>query len=152
MTKEAVLKDISLFAALTKSQVAKFAKITKEKKYKSGDIILEQGVEGDALYVVKEGQVEVSKSEGEVRSTLVTLEVGEHFGEMSLLEGQPTSARVSADGDVTLLIIPREKFLKLLNENIAIGHKVYKSLAYALSKRLRSTSADLATWKPSFEF
>jgi len=151
MTNVGILKDISLFAGLDEPQVVRFAQITEEKKCKSGDIILEQGVEGDALYVVKEGQVEVSKSEGEVRSTLVTLEVGEHFGEMSLLEGQPTSARVSADGDVTLLIIPREKFLKLLNEDIAIGQKVYRSLAYVLSKRLRSTSADLATWKPSFD-
>ena len=151
MTNVGILKDISLFAGLDEPQVARFAQITEEKKYKSGNIILEQGVEGDALYVVKEGQVEVSKSEGEVRSTLVTLEAGEHFGEMSLLEGQPTSARVSADGEVTLLIIPREKFLKLLNEDIAIGQKVYRSLAYVLSKRLRSTSADLATWKPSFD-
>jgi len=147
-----ILKGISLFAGLDEAQVAKFAEITDEKKYNSGDIILEEGVEGNALYVIKQGQVEVTKSEGEVRSTLVTLEVGEHFGEMSLLEGQPTSARVSADGVVTLLLIPRKKFLSLLNEDVAIGHKVYRALAYALSKRLRSTSADLATWKPSFDF
>jgi len=149
---EVLLKGVSLFKELDDSQIARFSDITDEKQYESGDTILEEGVEGDALYVVKEGQVEVSKMEEEVKSTIVTLEAGEQFGEMSLLEGQPTSASVSADGKVILLIIPRRKFLELLDEDVNIAAKVYKAFAYSLSRRLRSTSADLATWKPSFDF
>jgi len=147
-----MLKGISIFEDLNELQLNRFAEVAEEKEYKSGEVILDEGVEGDALYVVKEGQVEVSKQENEVRSTLVTLEAGEHFGEMSLLEGQPTSAKVSADGRVVLLVIPREKFLEVLESDDGIGAKVYKALAYALSRRLRSTSADLATWKPGFDF
>ncbi len=147
-----ILKGISLFEGLDESRLKKFSDVADEKEYQSGEVILDEGVEGDALYVVKEGQVEVSKQEDEVRSTLVTLEAGEHFGEMSLLEGQPTSAKVSADGRVVLLVIPREKFIEVLEGDEVIAAKVYKALAYALSRRLRSTSADLATWKPGFDF
>lgn len=150
--KEELLRGIVLFKELTDSHVRKFAELTGEKQYESGEIILEQGVSGDALYVVKEGQVIVSRIEESNEIAIVTLEAGEQFGEMSLIEGAPTSARVKADGKITLLMIPREKFLALLNEEDAIAARVYKALAYSLSRRLRSTSADLATWKPSFDF
>jgi len=152
MPHKELLRNVGLFKDLDDSLLDKFAAITEEKNYESGETILDEGVEGDALYIIEEGQVEVTKTEDETASTIVTLEVNEHFGEMSLLEGLPTSARVSADGQVKLLVIPRLKFISLLDENEAIGAKVYRALAYALSHRLRSTSADLATWKPSFDF
>ena len=152
MLAKKLLKEISLFSDIEDDELEKFVEICDERNYDNGEVVLEEGVEGDALYIVKEGQVEVTKVEGEVRSTLVTLEAGEHFGEMSLLESQPTSARVSADGRLSLLLIPREKFAKLLEQDINVAAKVYKALAFALSRRLRSTSADLATWKPGFDF
>ena len=146
-----VLKGVQLFSELSDDQLLKFSEIAEEKAYNSGEIILEQGIEGNALYVVKQGQVEIAKTDAGANSTIVTLESGEHFGEMSLLEGQPTSARVKADGEVKILVIPRNKFLSLLDGNVDIAAIVYKSLAFSLSRRLRTTSTDLATWKPSFE-
>jgi len=152
MANIALLRQGSLFADLTDEEILRFAQISDKIELGSGDVIIEEGAEGDALYLIEEGQVVVTKSEGEVRSTLVTLEQGEQFGEMSLLEAAPTSARVSADGVVTLLKIPRLKFIELLDSDYKIAAKVYKALAHSLSHRLRTTSADLVTWKPGFDF
>lgn len=152
MADIALLRQGSLFADLADEEIQRFAQISDKIELGSGDIIIEEGAEGDALYIVEDGQVVVTKSENEVRSTIVTLERGEQFGEMSLIEAAPTSARVSADGAVTLLKIPRKKFLELLDSDYKIGAKVYKALAHSLSRRLRQTSADLVTWKPGFDF
>ena len=147
-----LLKQGSLFKELTDEELRQFAEIAETKELASDEIIIEEGSEGDALFIVEEGQVVVTKTEGDVRSTIVTLERGEQFGEMSLIEKALTSARVSADGAVTLLKIPRARFLELLEANDRIAAKIYKALAYSLSRRLRQTSADLVTWKPGFDF
>jgi CRP/FNR family cyclic AMP-dependent transcriptional regulator len=151
MADIALLKEGMLFANLTDKELKRFAAISETSDLDSGAIIIEEGAEGDGIYIVEEGQVIVSKSEGEVRSTIVTLERGEQFGEMSLIESAPTSARVSADGAVKLIKIPRNKFMELLEKDYKIAAKVYKALAYSLSRRLRATSSDLVTWKPGFD-
>ncbi len=147
-----LLRQGTLFGELDDDQLAKFAGISETREYCAGDIIIAEGAEGDSLYIVEEGKVTVTKSENEVKSTLGTLEEGEQFGEMSLLESAPTSAQVAADGKVLLLVIQREKFIRLLDEETLIAAKVYKAMALSLSKRLRATSADLITWKPEFDF
>lgn len=147
-----LIKQGLLFRSLTDDEARLFADIAEKSEIESGKVIIEEGAEGNAIYIVEEGQVAVTKSEGDVRSTIVTLERGEHFGEMSILESAPTSARVSADGAVTLLKIPRSKFIEIIEKNDKVAAKVYKSIALALSHRLRHTSADLVTWKPGFEF
>ena len=151
MADIALMKQGTLFANLTDEELKGFADISESSELDSGAIIIEEGSEGDGIYIIEEGQVIVSKSEGDVRSTIVILERGEQFGEMSLIEGAPTSARVSADGAVKLIKIPRGRFMELLENNDKLAAKIFKALAYSLSRRLRATSTDLVTWKPAFD-
>ena len=150
--KKELLRNVNVFKDLKEGELKVFSKIVTSEKYKDGEIIIEEGGEGDSLYIVEEGVVLVSKLEGEIRAEIVTLSRGEQFGEMSLLEDARTSARVSAKGDVKLLRISRDDFTRVLSANDALSAKVYHALALSLSRRLRHTSDDLVTWKPSFEF
>jgi len=145
-----LLRNIRLFKELEDEELERFMRIAKEEKYGAGSIIIEEGAEGRALYIVKSGTVVVSKIDGSLESELVKLFAGEHFGEMSLVEDAKTSARVSAYNDVICLIIPREGFQKLLESDYKLSAKVYKAFTQTLCDRLRQTSQDLVAWKPEF--
>jgi len=147
-----LLKKVVLFSRLDDDELKKFADIAEVKTYQPGDVIIEEDTEGRALFVIKRGTVSVTKIDGEVETEIVKLVVGEHFGEMSLIEDAHTSARVTAYNDVECLVIDRKPFLELMDNEIPIAAKVYKNFTKSLSERLRATSSELVTWKPDIEF
>ena len=74
---------------------------------------------------------------------------GETFGEMSLIEGNRTSARVKAYNEVDCLLITKEDLFNLMGKDVQISARVYKNFTRMLSERLRITSEELSTWKAS---
>jgi len=146
-----LIRNIRLFKELEDRELEKFLAIAEEKKFAKGAIIIEEGTEGKALYIVKNGTVEVTKIDGALESELGKLFAGEHFGEMSLVDDARTSARVKAYNDLVCLVIPRSEFQKLLESDDQIAAKVYKAFTRTLCDRLRQTSQDLVAWKPEFQ-
>jgi CRP-like cAMP-binding protein len=69
--------------------------------------VVHEGDEGDRVYLVADGRLEVSSSD----RTLDVLEAGELFGEMALLRGQPRNATVTALEDATLYGLGKDEFL-----------------------------------------
>ena len=80
------LKTIILFRDLPVAQLDKVAKLVHEKSFPKYHVIFEEGESGDALYIIHNGLVKISKeaSDGRVK-TLALLKNGEFFGEMSVL-------------------------------------------------------------------
>ncbi len=145
-----LIRNIRIFKELDDQELEKFLAIAREEQFPAGSIIIEENTEGKALYVIKTGSVVVSKIDGSLESEIAKLFAGEHFGEMSLVEDAKTSARVTAHNDVVCLVIPREEFQKLLEEDYKLAAKIYKAFTQALCDRLRQTSQDLVVWKPEF--
>lgn len=143
-----LLKKVRIFEGLSDEDLEKFAAISAEDSFPPDSVIIEEGVEGRALYIVKRGTVRVSKLESETETELTKLVAGEAVGEMSLIEDTVTSARVSAVNDVDCLIIPRDAFLDLMERDVHIAAKVYFNFTRIMSERLRITSQELFTWKP----
>ena len=89
-----------------------------------GTVIIREGDAGQGLFVVLAGEVEVLKQDGgEVAGkeiALARLRAGEVFGEMSLLNNQPTSATVRAVRPSTILFLAREYFQRLIQALPAI--------------------------------
>ena len=152
MESAALLKKVRLFHELDDPQLEKFSQVTQVQSYGPNDVIIEEGAEGRALYIIKRGTVKVLKIDGEVTSELVKLVAGEHFGEMSLVEEAKTSARVAAHNQVECLVIAREDFQRILEADTAMAAKVYKAFTQTLCDRLRATSSELVTWKPEIGF
>ena len=152
MESVALLKKVRLFQELSDPEIEKFGQATRIQTYAPSQVIIEEGAEGRALYIIKRGTVKVVKIDGEVISELVKLVAGEHFGEMSLVEDAKTSARVVAHNEVECLVISREDFQRILDFNVAIAAKVYKAFTQSLCDRLRATSSELVTWKPEISF
>lgn len=147
-----LLKKVRMFRDLPEAGIQKFAAVTRTETFQAKDVIIEQGSEGRALYIIKRGTVSVIKLDGEVTSELVKLVAGEHFGEMSLVENAKTSARVAAHNQVECLVISRSDFEQIVNSDPVLAATVYKAFTQTLCDRLRATSAELVTWKPEVGF
>lgn len=107
------------------------------ESFAAGDVIVSQGDEGTSMYIVVEGEVDVSYDE----QRSVRLGVGESFGEMSLIDKGPRSATVTAVTDVTLAPISQGSFLVLVHDTPYFALEVMRSL----SDRLRRANQMPAT-------
>jgi CRP-like cAMP-binding protein len=146
-----LIQDTFLFQFLDFDETVALAGLICKDARKKGEAIINEGSLGEALYIIEKGSVKVFKGEGDSKEELAVLKKGELFGEMSLIEDALTSASVVADTDVALLVIKREEFDSLLNENRDVALKIYKTFCLTLSERLRRTSEELSKLKFKME-
>src|SRR5919107_1823047 len=102
-------------------------------------IVLREGDPGDALYVVLEGELEVTKRQGSQEVLLAMYEPGQFFGEMALLEQAPRSASVRTLRESTLLVISQAAFQTLLSCSASAPLRIL----HTVTSRLRSTESAL---------
>lgn len=103
-----------------------------EERFKEGDIIFCEYEPGDYLYIIKEGEVRISKIQKDKEKILDILKPGSIFGEMALIENDRRSATAIAETDVVLIKIKRENFELLTTTNPGWA----LSLMKLLSKRI----------------
>jgi CRP/FNR family cyclic AMP-dependent transcriptional regulator len=141
-----LLQRVPLFRTLGFSETMALSEICKIESKEDSHIIIHQDSLGQALYILKDGSATVKRRDPitGVESTLATLNQGELFGEMSLIDDQLASADVIAKGPVELLVIPRRDFEKLLASNDKLAIKVYRCFCAALSDRLRKANSRAA--------
>ena len=144
------LKKIELFQSLRNDNVrlAKLAKIVSWQNCRAGDQVLTEGKEGSELYILFRGAVSVFKRTLDRESyTIGTLEDDEDvfFGELALMDEEVRSASVIADTDCEFLVINREDFTKLGEEDPWLGLLVTRAIGRQLCKRLRKANHDIIT-------
>ena len=128
------LATVPLFSGLDRSELEKFAEVTREKSYPKGSVILFEDDPGDSLFVVRDGRVKVVLIGEDGREVILgVLGVGEYFGELSLIDDRPRSAHVIAMEDSNLLVLRREDFRKRVESSPSVAW----SLLTELSRRLR---------------
>jgi CRP-like cAMP-binding protein len=133
-----LLKGVDIFEGLTEQELRRVAAICREAKYAKGQIVTSQGEEGDEMFIVRDGLVEVTVGEaGEGPRTVVNLGTGQVVGEMALVDRGPRSATVRCVTDATLNVIERDAFENLCQASAQIGMVVYRNLAADLSFKLR---------------
>lgn len=131
-----MLGKTSLWSGLSKEDLKKIVKSSKEREYETGDTIVRKGEGGIGFYLVLDGSVEI-KSDG---TTLSKLGPGQFFGEMSLLDNQPRSADVVAIEPSRCLILTAWSFNALISNNPRISLKMLQEFA----RRLRNTDRALS--------
>jgi CRP-like cAMP-binding protein len=109
--------------------------------YADGERIFSQGDRGDEMYIVQDGEVEIvlTADDGTVVS-LVTLERGDFFGEMAVLEGAPRTASARAHTECRVLPVSGATFAKILRNNPEISIRLMRKLCARLrgaEERLR---------------
>lgn len=89
----------------------------KNPRFKSGEVILKQGDDGNSAYLIVSGAVEVAVGEGSRSKTVATLGAGDVFGEMSLLAPGPRSATVRATDDTECVVTSYDDFMDSIRDN-----------------------------------
>ncbi|MEM9192823.1 MAG: cyclic nucleotide-binding domain-containing protein [Myxococcota bacterium] len=79
-----------------------------------GTVVIREGAEGQGLYVVLNGELDVSKVDGEEKVLLATLKPGDVFGEISLIHDEPTTATVTAASNATVMFLAKNVFHRLV--------------------------------------
>ncbi len=106
------------------------------KKIPPGTVLFNEGDRGEEMYILQSGRVKISKRIRGVEKTLATLEKGEFFGEMAILNDKPRSASAETIEECEMLMIDRKTFDALIRGNAEIAVRFIKRLA----DRLRETN------------
>lgn len=111
-----------------------------ERSFKAGDLIVKEGEHGAEMFVIRSGKVAVSREVNGTDVAVATLDRGDFFGEMSLLESMPRSASARAIEDTTLLVLrPGGLQLKLTRDPTFAFEMLQR-----MSGKLRQTTEQLA--------
>ncbi len=145
------IKKIGLFKNLTDEEASRVGDLCKETDYQPGDIIIEEDRPGEALYLLRTGSARVVKVEGDEEHEIAEIEAGEHVGEMSLIDGMTTSARVVTKEACKCIALYKEDLDLLLNSDDKLHINVLRAMIRTLAERLRRTSESLILWKVEFD-
>jgi CRP-like cAMP-binding protein len=109
--------------------------------FKAGSTICREGDPGDAMFVLKNGVLEVSRAVEGASRHINLLSAGEFFGEMSLVDGGPRSADVVVKEDAELMRLPADGYRKLKKEHPVTALKVADVMLKQLSFRVRRSTS-----------
>ncbi|MFO8057474.1 MAG: cyclic nucleotide-binding domain-containing protein [bacterium] len=136
-----ILRQTDLFQGLTPQELGKITGISYKEARKAGDVVFEEGEQGDSFYLILKGEVRISKMiPGVGEEALVVLKKGAYFGEMSLIDDQPRSAHAICNKPAELMTIERQDFTKLLQADKELAYKLLWTFLKTLSRRLRETN------------
>jgi len=110
----------------------------KEQVFEPGEIIFEESDWGDALYLIAEGSVKISKrGRGGQQETLAHLQAGDFFGDMAMIDTGRRSAQASADQHTVLGRIDKQAWTALIN---AAPESVLTNFVRSITQRLRANN------------
>lgn len=138
------LSRINLFADMTPPEMAELARITRMEEATRYQAIYLPGDAADAIYLLKQGRVRISKLSPEGKQvSLVILEPGDIFGEMALVdEGAPRDTIAEALEDTVLCLVRKEDFEALLRRHPKVNLRVTKFIGWRL-RRVESKIEDM---------
>ena len=133
LTNLDLIRRVPLFAMLTPVQAELLADAVAKRRFKRGQLIVEQGKKSDALYIILSGRARVLMTDRKSREViLATLQPGDYIGEMSMIDNQPHSATVEAEIQTDVLVLGRKEFTRCLPENATMAYAVMQGLVRRL--------------------
>ncbi|MBI4527060.1 MAG: cyclic nucleotide-binding domain-containing protein [Deltaproteobacteria bacterium] len=135
------LQKVMLFQDLDSESFSILAPLLIPKTFKAGEIIFREMDESDALYVVEQGQVVVSKHvSGDMDIVLTRFYPGDFFGEMGLFDSAPRSASAHAEQNTTLWALGRSVFLRIFSDHPEMAARICYRMVTVFIQRLRATN------------
>lgn len=130
-----------LFHGLTAEEQAVIAMFVEPITIPAGQVLFEEGVAGDAMYMVERGKIQILKRvDGAESLVLLTIGPGGAFGELALVDDAPRSSAAQAVGDTTLQRLTKMSFQSLVTTNAAIGVKILTNLVQMMAPRIRQVN------------
>jgi CRP/FNR family transcriptional regulator len=119
------LKNVPLFSGLDNKELGQIASSMRERRFKAGDTVTQEGAGGVGFFVVEEGEADVSVG-GETRGSIGP---GDYFGEIALINESPRTATLTARTDMVCYGMTPWDFRPLVEGNSAIAWKLLTAMA-----------------------
>ena len=135
--RKKILENHPFFSKLAASERDTLLSRARAKRFRAGEIIFHKGVPGDSMMAVLSGQVRISAPGVDGREIVLnTIEAGQVFGEIALVDGGPRTAEAAAATDCELLFLDRRDFLPFLESHPSLA----LALLLIVCQRLRQTT------------
>ena len=129
-----LLKSVPLFSSMSEEQLRLLHPCLQHRRYSRGNYILREGDQTNALYLIVTGKVKILIKDKQGREVILAfLGKNDFFGEMGLLDGQPSSASVETIEECHFLQLSKAGFLAALQQNFELAMVIVNNLV----KRLR---------------
>ncbi len=119
------LKKVPLFAGLDNKELLQIASSMRERKFKAGDTVTQEGAGGVGFFVVEQGQADVSIG-GQAKGSVGP---GDYFGEIALINESPRTATLTARTDMLCYGMTPWDFRPLVESNSTIAWKLLTAMA-----------------------
>lgn len=147
-TSEAVsiLRPLKLFSSMSDQQLEQLFRLASYNEAKPDEYMLAQEEEGNEIFVILSGlvEVEVNLPNGTGREVIAKLGPGDVLGELCLVGLERRSASARVVGKVSYLHWQKEDLVRLFKENKEIGYEFMNRMAEILAQRLVHTNQDLS--------
>jgi CRP/FNR family cyclic AMP-dependent transcriptional regulator len=120
-----MLKKVPLFAGLDNKELDQIASSMRERRFKAGDTMTQEGSGGAGFFVVEEGEADVAVA-GEARGSIGP---GDYFGEIALINESPRTATLTARTDMVCYGMTPWDFRPLVETNSTIAWKLLTAMA-----------------------
>lgn len=140
------MKDMTkviLFRYLTPQELDWMLVKWKTRNVAENSIIIKEGTASDEMYIIESGRVEVYLTRGDVVLSLSELQETSFFGEMTLITDKPNATTVKAKTDCRLLVLKKQDFMDIVNENPKVAAKFLLAMGEDLCNRIMTTNVNL---------
>jgi CRP/FNR family cyclic AMP-dependent transcriptional regulator len=135
-----LIRRVPLFSMLTADQAQAVADSVSKRRFRRGELVVEQGRKSNALFILLNGRARVLTADARGREViLAVLESGDYVGEMSLIDNEPHSATVRAEIQTDMLVLQRIDFQRCLPENSTLSYAILRGLV----RRLRNADRQI---------
>jgi CRP-like cAMP-binding protein len=142
-----VLQEMPLFRNVDPKRLRVVAMMGDQQTYRAHERLFEEGDEGDAAYIILDGEVDVLVRVDGGEQSVAVLGKGEIFGEIAVISGQTRTTAIAAHSELEVLRLNRDVVMNLMREFPDISLEMARILGQRLARATKELSlarADLA--------
>lgn len=132
------LQDVDIFESTSTDDLARIAAVFEERETPAGEILFREGEMADAMYMVIEGRVRLTREGREVMSAGPR----DVFGTWALFDDEPRVVTAAALEETRLLRLEKENFIDLLADYVDITRSILKTLVKRLRRLMNRTKKE----------
>lgn len=134
-----IISQLRLFGGVTDAQLETIFRRMELWTIRAGEVVFKKGDEPFHIYIVKSGKIDLQITESDVVIHKHQLQVGECFGESSLVSMQKHTATATAAVDSEIMVLSRKALIDLKHEDLELFALLMMNLARELARRLYIT-------------
>ncbi len=134
-----ILNKIAIFGGLSEKQLYSLFRLLQKVSFRAGEYIFEKGDDPGHIYIVRSGKVKIVARVDDVPMELILFDVGQCFGETSVIAIQPHSADAVAVEDTELIVLSRDALLSIFDSDKELFGMLILNIAREACRRLHQT-------------